>query len=162
MDTDAEVLLEFLDRQRRSVLRKLDGMPDDLLRRAALPSGWNSLGLVQHLTMDVERYWIRAVAGGEPITFPPADAVDPAWQVDPEADAESVLQQYRDEIELSNAIIRATPLDAPPKWRDEVWDEWGMNVPDLRWNLLHAIEETARHAGHLDATRELLDGQTGL
>ena len=32
---------------------------------------------------------------------------------------------------------------------------------DLRWVLLHLIEETARHAGHVDATRELLDGTTG-
>lgn len=162
MDTEAEALLAFLDKQRRSVLRIVDGLPDDLLRRATLPSGWTCLGLVQHLAVDDERYWIRAVAAGEPITFPPADVVDPAWQVDPGADAASVLKVYRDEIELSNAIIRATPLDAPPKWRDEVWVEWGMTVPNLRWIMLHMIEETARHAGHLDAARELLDGRTGL
>jgi hypothetical protein len=33
---------------------------------------------------------------------------------------------------------------------------------DLRRIMLHMIEETARHAGHLDAARELIDGRTGL
>jgi hypothetical protein len=31
----------------------------------------------------------------------------------------------------------------------------------VRWVLIHMIEETARHAGHLDVIREFLDGSTG-
>jgi hypothetical protein len=162
MDTEEEILLQFLDSQRRSVLRILAGLPDEMLRQAVLPSGWTCLGLVQHLSVDVERYWVRAVAAGEPITFPPPEAGDITWQVDASVSAETVLDLYRHEIELSNAIIRATALDAPPKWRDEVWAEWGTQVPNLRWIVLHVLEETARHAGHLDAVRELLDGRTGL
>lgn len=61
----------------------------------------------------------------------------------------------------SDAVLAATPLSAPPRGRHPVLpgeDE----VTDLRWIVLHMIEETARHAGHLDIVRELLDGRTGL
>jgi hypothetical protein len=53
-----------------------------------------------------------------------------------------------------------TPLSAPPRGRhdDPQMDE----PPSVRWVVLHMIEETARHAGHLDIARELIDGQTGL
>jgi hypothetical protein len=66
----------------------------------------------------------------------------------------------------ANAIIAATPLDALARRRDPRWDVWGWPPPgetvNLRWIILHMIEETARHAGHLDTARELLDGRTGL
>ena len=63
----------------------------------------------------------------------------------------------RDEIRQANAIIEATPLDAPPRRRDPWWGDW--QVPDLRYIMLHVLTETACHAGHLDAVRELLDGR---
>jgi uncharacterized damage-inducible protein DinB len=162
MQTEEEALLRFLDSQRNSVLRIVAGLSDEMLRRPVLPSGWTCLGLVKHLAVDVERYWIRAVAAGEPITFSTTDENDLGWVVSPSVAAETVFDLYRNEVEKANAIIRATPLDAPPKWHDEVWEEWGTQVPNLRWIMLHLIEETARHAGHLDAARELLDGRTGL
>ncbi len=57
-------------------------------------------------------------------------------------------------------MLAVTPLCAPPRGRhgDPEMDE----PPDVRWVVLHMIEETARHAGHLDIARELIDGQTGL
>jgi uncharacterized protein DUF664 len=60
----------------------------------------------------------------------------------------------------SDAVLAATPLSAPPRGRHGVpgQDE----PPNVRWVVLHMIEETARHAGHLDIARELIDGQTGL
>ena len=74
--------------------------------------------------------------------------------------------RYHEEIARANAIIAATPLDAPARRRDPRWEVWGWPAPDepvtLRWIILHMIEETARHAGHLDIARELLDGRTGL
>ena len=48
-------------------------------------------------------------------------------------------------------------LDMAPRQRDPAWDEWGGDFPDLRFIVLHMITETACHAGHLDAARELLD-----
>ena len=56
-----------------------------------------------------------------------------------------------------NEIIAATPLSAPPAQRDAWWGDW--DVPDLRFIVLHVIAETACHAGHLDAARELIDGR---
>jgi len=57
-------------------------------------------------------------------------------------------------------VLAVTPLSAPPRGShgDPETDE----PPDARWVVLHMIEETARHAGHLDIARELIDGQTGL
>jgi len=150
---EADSLVSYLDQQRESVLDIVDG-----------PSGWTCLGLIHHLAVDDERYWFRGVAAGEPIEFPAGE--DPGWLVGPEITAEQVFSLYREETALANAIIAATPLDAPARRRDPRWDAWGWPEPEqtvnLRWIILHMIEETARHAGHLDAARELLDGRTGL
>ncbi len=60
----------------------------------------------------------------------------------------------------SDAVLAVTPLSAPPRGRHG--DPEMGEPPDVRWVVLHMIEETARHAGHLDIARELIDGQTGL
>ncbi|MEU4228611.1 DinB family protein [Nonomuraea sp. NPDC026600] len=158
MTMETETLLEVLNGQRDHVLGILDGLPEDALRRPVLPSGWTCLGLVRHLALDVERFWFRAVAGGESVDLESGDA---AWQVAPDVTAEAVFGLYRRETELANAVIAATPLDAAPVW----WpaDLFGDSPPrDLRTVILHVITETACHAGHLDAARELTDGRTWL
>ena len=58
-----------------------------------------------------------------------------------------------------DAMLAVTPLSAPPRGRH---GDPEMEPPNVRWVVLHMIEETARHAGHLDIARELLDGQIGL
>jgi hypothetical protein len=81
-----------------------------------------------------------------------------AWSVAPDVPAVSVLAAYREEMDRSNAVIRATPVDAPPAWWPvELFGEWRLD--DLGEVLLHVIAETAVHAGHLDAARELIDGR---
>jgi hypothetical protein len=161
---ETDCLVYYLDQQRASVLGIVDGLPEAALRRAVFPSGWSCLGLIHHLAVDNERYWFRGVAAGEPIEFPPGE--DPGWLVGRAITAGEVLSLYREEIALANAIIAATPLDAPARRHDPRWDAWGWPEPgqavNLRWIILHMIEETARHAGHLDTARELLDGRTGL
>jgi len=165
VNAEAESLVGYLGQQREAVLDIVDGLPDAALRRAVFPSGWTCLGLIQHLAVDDERYWFRGIAAGEPIEFPPGDD-EPGWLVGPEVLAAAVFGLYRGEIARANAIIAATPLDALARRRDPRWDAWGWPAPDepvtLRWIILHMIEETARHAGHLDIARELLDGRTGL
>jgi Protein of unknown function (DUF664) len=78
----------------------------------------------------------------------------------PATSPEAVLGHYRAEIERANAVIAATALEAPPQW----WPDFfgAFRLPALRSVLLHVITETACHAGHLDAARELLDGKTWL
>ena len=68
---------------------------------------------------------------------------------------------YRDQCRISDANIAATPLTAAPAGRHP-WEPLASQTTDLRRIMLHMIEETARHAGHLDAARELIDGRTGL
>jgi len=72
--------------------------------------------------------------------------------------ADAVLDLYRREIQLADAIISATDLDTAPAWWPE--DLFGsFRLDDLREIMLHVITETACHAGHLDAVRELIDGR---
>jgi hypothetical protein len=162
METEASLLLSSLNNQRDHVLGILDGLTEEALRRPVLPSGWTCLGMVQHLTISDERFWFRGIVAGEPVELTITDdSCAAAWQVPAAVPAGAVLDAYRREIELANAIIAATPLDAPPaRWPDELWPDW--KLQDLRAVLLHVVTETACHAGHLDAVRELIDGRTWL
>jgi len=159
MSAETAVLLAALNNQRDHVLGILDGLSDDDLRRPVLPSQWTCLGLVQHLALDVERFWFRRVVAGE--HGDGSESADNAWQVNPDVPAQAVLDLYRQEIELANPIIAATPLEAAPAWWPaELFGSWRLN--DFREVILHVITETACHAGHLDAVRELIDGRTWL
>lgn len=160
VDISAEraVLLGRLAGQRRHVLTQLEGLSEEQLRRPVLPSGWSCLGLVRHLTLSDERYWFEVVVAGGPLDFwPEGDNGD--WRVGPEEPAEDVLWAYRSAIAGSDEIIAARQLDDPPEQPEGWWDEAGLSFPDLRTVLAHVLVETAVHAGHLDAVRELLDGR---
>jgi hypothetical protein len=151
-------LLAALDAQRGHVLGILEGLPDEELRRPVLPSGWTCLGLVRHLALDVERFWFRAVVAGEQVDL---ETGADAWQVGPDVPAEDVLGLYRQETELASGIIAARAPDAAPAWwPTEIFP--GLPSCPLRDTVLHVITETACHAGHLDAVRELIDGRTWL
>ena len=158
MEPEAELLRDFLDQQRNHVLGILEGLTDEQLRRPVLPSGWNCLGMVRHLALADEHYWFRSVVAGESFDFFP-EGPNAEWQLGPGESAGDVFARYRDEIERSNAVIAATALDAPPRQPDPLWKQWGIDFPDLRFIMLHVMKETACHAGHLDAVRELIDGR---
>jgi hypothetical protein len=157
MSTETELLLSSLNHQREHVLGILEGLPDEDLRRAVLPSGWTCLGLIQHLALDVERFWFRSVVAGEQVELASGGG---AWQVGPEVPAQDVLGRYRREAELADGVIAATPLDAAPVNWPDFFGSW--RLENLRAIILHVITETATHAGHLDAVRELIDGHTWL
>ncbi len=156
--SETDMLLSVLNDQRQHVLGILDGLSDEALRRPVLPTGWSCVGLVQHLALDVERFWFRAVVAGEQVELKTgADA----WQVGPDTSTESVLDLYRRECALADAIVADRPLDAAATWwPNEVFPD--MPAQDLRRTILHVITETATHAGHLDAARELIDRRTWL
>jgi hypothetical protein len=156
-DPTKTALVASLEHQRNHVLGILEGLDDAQLRAPALPSGWSCLGLVRHLTLDVEQYWFGCIVGGAPLNTDEAEDATASWQVSASEGPSQVFASYREAIEASNAVIAATPLDAPPQQRDQWWGEW--RVPDHRFVLLHVITETACHAGHLDAARELADGR---
>lgn len=158
---EIRALLSSLEGQRRHVLGILEGLDAEALRRPVLPSGWTCLGLVQHLALDVERFWFRAVFTGDSAVIAALDEIDDAWQVAPGATGAEVLDRYRAETGLADAVITAAVADAPLAW----WPHAQFGEPHLhtlRDVLLHVITETACHAGHLDAARELLDGRRWL
>lgn len=162
-DADSEVssLLKVLDGRRRHVLGILDGLDDDALRRPVLPSGWNCLGLVQHLALDVERFWFRGVLAGDEEIIRNLPTGDEAWNVGPEVTAAAILDGYRQETAAADAVITASPADAALAWWPH--DLFGEpHLHTLRDVLLHVITGTACHAGHLDAARELIDGRRWL
>ena len=157
-DPETELLLGHLRAQRQHVLGIVDGLDDAALRRPVLPSGWSIAGLVNHLAVDDERFWFQAVVAGDPAVIAEVESADGnAWQVPSEMSARSVVDRYRAEAARSDEVIAATSIEGEPRWWPAFFGEWRMNT--LREVLLHVITETACHAGHLDAARELIDGR---
>jgi hypothetical protein len=155
---ESALLLSYLDAQRNHVLGILEGLSADDLRRPVLPSGWTCLGLVQHLALDVERFWFQAVVAGDRAAIDSFTDAGDFWQVGPGVTPAEVFDLYRQEIDGANAIITATPLDTAPGWWPDFFGSFRLDT--LREVILHVIVETACHAGHLDAVRELIDGRT--
>lgn len=158
-----ELLVEFLQRQRAAVLAIVEGLGEADWHRSVVPSGWTPAGLVQHLG-GAEWHWFQGVVAGRAPELPD-DADEDAPPYDPatvvftsEAAPEEVVAFYREQCARSDEVLRSTALSAAPRGRHGFGDE----PPDVRWVVLHMIEETARHAGHLDIARELLDGRVRL
>jgi hypothetical protein len=158
MDHETAVLRRFLDEQRHHVLGVLEGLTGEQLTRPVLPSGWHCLGMVKHLALSDEHYWFRCVMNGEPEDYFP-EGPNADWQLGPDESAEDIFALYRDEIAHADAIIAGSSLDQPPRQLASHWGEAGIDFPDLRTVMLWVIRETACHAGHLDAARELIDGR---
>ena len=146
-EDERELLLRFLDYLRRSVLRKVSDLDDTQARwrpdSALLPL----IGIVNHLAHVEWRWTEGGLLGGafhrsEEEFFP-----------GPELDLATAIARYRQRAAETDRTVRALASLNHPCHIGE--------GRDLRWVLLHLIEETARHAGHADATSELLDGATG-
>lgn len=155
-DPNRAALLSCLENQREHVLGILEGMTEEQLHTPQLPSGWSPLGLVRQLAIDVEHYWFRCIMAGESLSDLVENGYDgnKAWEAGWTDSADEVFALYRGEIARANDAIA---LEDAPSQRDDWWGDW--DVPDLRFVLLHVIAETACHAGHLGAARELVDGR---
>lgn len=127
MDATTTALLNSLDRQRVHLLGTLEGLDAEALRKPVLSSGWNCLGLVKHLTLDVERFWFTTVMAGE--FAEDASEHASSWLVEPNTVADAVFDRYRLEIEKANAVITTMPLDAPPKQGPDFFGEWRRPAP---------------------------------
>lgn len=160
--TTQDLVLANLQGVRRHVLRAVDGLDDEALRRPVLPSGWTCLGLVHHLALDVEQFWFRGVVAGDPdvIAWHEADHGDP-WVVPAETSAQEVLDLYRRETARADELLAAADWDAPPAWWPSDWFG-GQTLDCVAEAVVHVLRETAVHAGHLDAVRELIDGHQNL
>ena len=158
MSEDPALLLtlEWLGAKRRHVIGTLDGLAEADVRRSVLPSGWSLLGAVHHLAVDVERFWLRAVVGGEDVTFPD----DEAWETTGSLGVAEVVELYRAESAAGDAVLRTRAALDPLAW----WPEGLDSAPyaSVHEVLHHVLVETATHAGHLDVVRELIDGHQRL
>lgn len=159
-DVEKTALVEWLNGQRQHALGILDGLDEEALRRPTLPSGWSCLGMVQHLA-GMERFWFRGIVAGERAVIDGLADDANEWLVSPDISAAAVIAAYRRESELADAIVARTPLDATPAWwPPDIFGDWRLR--DLRDIILHVMNETATHAGHLDVARELIDGRLWL
>ena len=87
-------------------------------------------------------------------------ATQSSWTLGPDDTVERVITRYRDEAARTDKVVETTDLDAAPAWWPDFFGDFRLD--SLREVLLHVITETAVHAGHLDAARELIDGRTWL
>ena len=154
---ERETLEGFLDFLRATMLWKIDGLSDEQASRRLVGSGTTVTGMLRHLA-DTERYWFREVLGGVPIEdvgYRWSDRHDTAgeWTLPAGATLAEAMADYRSATEQSRAQLGGREPG------EEV--HGGGEVRTVRWILTHMIEETARHAGHLDILAELLDGRTG-
>jgi hypothetical protein len=144
---ETEVLRGFLDYLRTSIAAKVADAPEPQVRTAAVASGTNLLGLLNHLVFVECSMFLGDEVTDWQATFraAPADSV---------AD---VVARYRDAVKRANNVLdECTDLGAPvPRKRPD------RPAPSVRWALTHMIEETGRHAGHADILRELIDGTIG-
>ena len=133
--------------QRDSLVRKVAGVSEADARDAPVASGTTLLWLVQHACY-AERIWVRVRFAGEDVVAQ-GDTV-------PSATLSDAIATYEAEWKVVDDIVDGHDLD------DAMPDPNGGDVPvTLRWIAVHLIEELARHAGHADILRELLDGETG-
>lgn len=136
-------LLALLQYQRESIVRKATGADPDAATRSTVPSGTSLVWLLDHLA-TAESSWVEARFAGRVVDTPSgARTLDGA------------IERYRATWSRVDEVIAAGDLDEVCRGDDV------LPAVNLRWVLAHLLEETARHAGHADILRELLDGETG-
>ena len=151
--SEKETLEAFLDYHRQTVVLKCADLSDEELRRPMVVSGTTMLGIVKHLGFT-ERWWFQEVFAARDVEFPwREDDPDAEFRIEEHESAESVFDFYVQECDKSRAIVAGASLD----------DLAGNSKSErsLRWIVSHMLEETARHNGHLDILREMIDGTTG-
>ena len=150
-----EMLTAFLDWYRIVMVRKIEGLDPQGLRRSPVGSGTSLGGLVKHLAY-VERHWFGSSYGGLTLDFPYTEEdPDADFRLDDDDTVPSLTALYQTECQRSRDIVAANPN------LDHVVPATRGRMVSLRWILVHMIEETARHAGHADIIREMVDGTVG-
>ena len=152
-EDERAVLLGYLAYFRAVLARKAEGISDAEARRPACPpSTLTLLGLIRHMT-DVERWWFRRVLLDEDVPGLFDDDVE--WQVPDDARVADALSAYWEEIATIDRHLATASMD------DRNAGEPNPGAHALRRTIVHMIEEYARHCGHADLLREVIDGATG-
>lgn len=148
------MLRGWLEHLRGSAIDKLRGLDHDQLRWEPTPTANSLGGIVMHLGYG-ERMWLRVVFAGE--------AMDTSWTQDRYAPTFLVPDgwEVNDVVNFYNAETTATDAVLDGAVSLEERSAADIRPTTLRWILTHLVEEVARHAGHMDITRELIDGRIG-
>jgi uncharacterized damage-inducible protein DinB len=153
----AEVFLRYLDYFRSVLTSKLQGLSEADLRTSRLPSGWAPSGLLKHLIF-VERRWLVWGFEGHDVGDPWGDERDGRWHVAPDESLDQLLQALAAQAATTREVVQRHALDEVGQ-PGERWE--GADPPPLERILFHLVQEYARHVGHLDVVRELVDGTVG-
>ena len=140
----------------RSIVEDLN---EDAWHTPIVASGWTIAGMVEHLGA-AERHWFQEVVAGLREDQPWDEGrptYHPTMAFTCDRPSAEVLGYYRAQCDRSDQILEGVSLSDAPLGRHGD-DE----LPNVRVVVLHLIEETATHSGHLEIARELLDGKTGL
>jgi uncharacterized protein DUF664 len=154
---ERDQLESWLDFYRGTLLDKCDGLTADQLKEQPVASSKLSLlGMVRHLTF-VEQTWFEATFAGHDVVeyYKHPDDRDTDFSDLDSASVEDVFNLFAASVAVSRELAHGHALDeraSSPRRGIEV---------DLRWIYIHMIEEYARHCGHVDILRELIDGTTG-
>ena len=155
---ERQMLEAWLDFHRITLERKCSGLsPEQLRRRAVPPSSLSLLGLVRHMA-EVERGWFRRTLANEdaPPHYRSDNAPNGAFDNVDTADVAEAFATWRAECAQARAVVASFgALDELGR------DEARPGRPSVRWVLVHLIEEYARHNGHADLLREVIDGVVG-
>jgi len=145
---EPETLRALLCYQRESLVRKVAGVDDAAARWSPVGTGTSLLWLVKHMAR-AEVTWILYRFAGQDVAVP-GDEPEPADTLAAATAAYRQVWQRADAVAFAGASL------------DELCRRPEAEPPvSLRWVLMHLLEETARHAGHADIIRELIDGRTG-
>ncbi|GAB2464297.1 DinB family protein [Streptosporangium sandarakinum] len=152
-------LVGWLDMQRALVRWKCEGLSEEDAYRSVLPASplMTVAGLVSHMRWT-EHCWFEVLFLGRPSDGNPQfdENVEDADMRAEGVPLARLLDEFEQQCQISNEIIAAHSLDDVGKHPD-----YRSAGATLRWMLIHMVEETARHVGHLDTIRELLDGTKG-
>jgi uncharacterized damage-inducible protein DinB len=158
--SETELLTQYLDYQRETILLKTAGLTREQLGQPHPPSNLSLGGLLNHLAL-VEDTWGQVRFLGLPDRPPWADVdwdADPDWEFRTagELTPEELRVRYSEACDRTRELVARASVEqiSARPWRD------GRHF-SLRWMLMHLIEETARHAGHADLLREAVDGEVG-
>jgi uncharacterized damage-inducible protein DinB len=159
--TELEQLTAYLDYQRATMLVKAEGLSREQLAQTHPPSTLTIGGLLNHLAL-VEDSWFRVRFAGLPDDELWAGH---DWDADPDYELRTAAEVEPDELRrrYETACARSREVVAAARDLDQlsVVPRGNGATFQLRWVLLHLIEETARHAGHADLLREAIDGTVG-
>jgi hypothetical protein len=163
-EPDRPALLAALEYQRAAVRSIVDGLSEAHWHTSVVSSGWTPAGLVTHLG-GAERHWTCGVV----LDHDPGHPFDEDFDDEPydpyapfviDWPSSKVLAYYQDQTERTDEMLATTALGSAPRGRHGTADT---DTPQtVREIVLHLIEETAAHSGHLEIARELLDGKTRL